>query len=206
MGIKEARKYIFWLPTFRKTDVNNLAEVDMYQLSGETGLPIAKNINDLSKLDEYLRAQDMFLVLKLHPFQDRSLINIPDCSNIVFIDNESLVNNDIQINEILGFADALISDYSSVAVDYLLLDRPIAFLIDDIQEYENKRGFVFEPIREWLPGVEIKTFSELYDFIVEISKDIDSSMEKRRSISKQMHSFKDDQSCKRLIEALGIVV
>lgn len=206
LGIKEARKYIFWLPTFRKTDVNNLAEVDMYQLSGETGLPIAKNINDLSKLDEYLRAQDMFLVLKLHPFQDRSLINIPDCSNIVFIDNESLVNNDIQINEILGFADALISDYSSVAVDYLLLDRPIAFLIDDIQEYENKRGFVFEPIREWLPGVEIKTFSELYDFIVEISKDIDSSMEKRRSISKQMHSFKDDQSCKRLIEALGIVV
>ena len=53
-----------------------------------------------------------------------------ECSNIVILSNEQLYHMDIQTNEILMHADALISDYSSVAVDYLLLDRPIAFTLD----------------------------------------------------------------------------
>lgn len=204
LDIRKAGRYIFWLPTFRKTEVAKLAEIDMYSLSGETGLPVVETMEELRQLDELLRQSDMILVLKLHPFQDSSLIRIGDCTNITFIENHVLADHDTQINELLGHADALISDYSSVAVDYLLLDRPIAFTIDDIEEYEKGRGFVFEPIRDWLPGAEIRSFSDFLAYIKEIAGGIDSMASKRRAISEKMHSFHDDQSCRRLIEALGI--
>ncbi len=204
LGIKEASKYIFWLPTFRKTDIANLAEVDMYELVGETGLPVVKTQEYLKRLDEYLQTHDMVLILKLHPFQDMSLIKISDCSNIVFLDNKKLIENDIQINELLDYADALISDYSSVAIDYLVLDRPVAFTIEDIEEYENARGFVFEPIRDWLPGMEIMTFDDFLNYVVEISNGIDSTKAKRQRIRGELHSFCDDRSCERLIDELHI--
>ena len=204
LGIRKAGRYIFWLPTFRKTEVAKLAEIDMYSLSGETGLPVVDTMEELHQLDELLRRSDIILVLKLHPFQDSSLIHIDSCTNITFIENHMLADHDIQINELLGHADALISDYSSVAVDYLLLDRPIAFTIDDIEEYEKGRGFVFEPIRDWLPGAEVRSFGDFLKFVEEIAEGIDSTAEKRRAISDKMHSFHDDQSCRRLIEALGI--
>ena len=205
LGIKDARKYILWLPTFRKTDVSNLANVDMYKLAGETGLPLIKKLEDLHKLNDYLEANDVVMVIKLHPFQDSSLIYAGNCSNIIMLDNSKLVEKDIQINEILGFADGLISDYSSVAIDYLLLDRPIAFALEDLEEYEKARGFVFEPIREWLPGIEVVTFEELWDFVAEIVDGCDSSKEKRQRITKELHKYFDDKSSQRLIKALGIV-
>jgi CDP-glycerol glycerophosphotransferase (TagB/SpsB family) len=86
------------------------------------------------------------------PFQKADMVHCKGFSNIHLLDNMKLVENDIQINHLLGYADALISDYSSAAVDYLVLDRPIAFTLDDVEEYNNSRGFVFDNIREWLPG------------------------------------------------------
>ena len=53
--------------------------------------------------------------------------------------NDDLVDAGLEINQILGHADALISDYSSAAVDYLVLDRPEAFTLDDVEVYEKRR-------------------------------------------------------------------
>ena len=95
--------------------------------------------------------------MKLHPFQRRERVNCDGFLNIVLIENEDLDRMDIPVNRILGKADALISDYSSAAVDYLILDRPIGFLLKDVEEYGNPRGFVFDPEREWLPGEELSS-------------------------------------------------
>lgn len=99
----------------------------------------------------------MVIIVKLHPFQRRERVNCDGFSNIVLIENEDLERMDIPVNRILGKADALISDYSSAAVDYLILDRPIGFLLEDVEEYGNSRGFVFDPVREWLPGEELSS-------------------------------------------------
>lgn len=201
--IPKAEKYIFWLPTFRTTE-KELAQLNEYQLNSDTGLPIINSYEKLKEINDILEEKGMVLVVKLHPFQNRKTINCEGCSNIVLLDNEQLVEKDIQINQILGWADALISDYSSAAVDYMLLDRPIAFTLDDVEEYGNSRGFVFENIREWLPGKEIFGFGEFLEFVKEISEDIDLTKEKRRKLTMKMHKYSDNQSCKRIIETLGI--
>ena len=50
----------------------------------------------------------------------------------------------IKLYELIGISDGLLSDYSSVAVDYLLLDRPLGYVLADYNIYKEKRGFVFE--------------------------------------------------------------
>lgn len=94
------------------------------------------------------------------------------------IENDQLVEADIQINELLGWADALISDYSSAAIDYLILNRPIAFTLDDVEEYSSSRGFVFDNIRNWLPGKEIFSVDEFIEYVKEMGASIDSSKER----------------------------
>ena len=63
----------------------------------------------------------------------------------------SIQKQKMTVYTLLRNADGLITDYSSVYFDYMLLDRPIAFAIDDIKEYGDKRGFIFETPEDYMP-------------------------------------------------------
>lgn len=203
LGIPMAGRYIFWLPTFRsaKEQLQNLNE---YELSGQTGLPVVHTYKMMERLDMLLGSLDTVLVIKLHPFQDREKIGKIDRKNIFLLDNGQLAEKDIQINQLLGHAVALISDYSSAAVDFMLLDRPIAFTLDDMEEYGQSRGFVFENIRDWLPGVELYSYEELYGFIRDVAEGADVLKEKRQVLLAKMHRFKDGLNCERILKELKI--
>ena len=54
--------------------------------------------------------------------------------------------------DFLNVVDVLITDYSSIYFDYLLLNRPIIFHMPDLEEYQKKRGFILDPLDEWTPG------------------------------------------------------
>lgn len=201
--LPKTEKYIFWMPTFRMA-MNTLSNLDEYMLKSETGLPVVNTSEKMEALNRLLVEKNCSLIIKLHPFQNKSVINCTDHSNIKLLDNQELFDKDLQINRLLAKADALISDYSSVAVDYMLLDRPIAFTLDDVEEYAGSRGFVFEHIKEWLPGMEIFKFEDFCGFLEEIAKEIDSTGEKRRNLLGKMHKYHDGNNCLRIIEALKI--
>lgn len=203
LGMGTADKYIFWLPTFR-TASNQLALLNEYHKDTQVGLPIVETYSELDELNRLLSDLDIILVIKLHPFQKRDTINCKEMSNVVLIENEMLADLDIHINQLLGYADALISDYSSAAVDYLLLNRQIAFTLDDVEEYGEGRGFIFENIKDWLPGNEIYNFDDLKRYIVNVAHNEDACKERRERIKGLMHSYSDDRGCERIVEALGI--
>lgn len=203
LGIPMSEKYIFWLPTFR-TAKEQLRCLNEHEFDNQTGLPIAGTFEMLVQLDELLQSLDIVLVLKLHPFQDVQKIGRINMRNIVVLDSGLLVEKDIQINQLLGNADALISDYSSAAVDYMLLDRPIAFTLDDVENYGQSRGFVFKHIREWLPGMELLSFEDMCKFVIEVGTGNDSTKEKRRDLIRKMHKYQDDRNCMRILEALQL--
>lgn len=198
-----AEKYIFWLPTFR-TAQKNLPLLNEYELDSKTGLPIIESVEQMRELNQLLAEKEIALIIKLHPFQDKSVVCSMALSNITMIDNEKLFEADIQINQLLGDADALISDYSSAAIDYLLLDRPMAFTLDDVEEYEESRGFVFDNIKNWLPGAEVYSFEDFCEFVSDVAAGIDNTAEKRYDLRDKMHKYHDDQSCRRILQALRI--
>lgn len=198
IGVPVATKYIFWLPTFR-TASGQLSELNESDIIGETGLPIVSKNAELDELNQLLKVNDTVLIIKPHPFQDVSVIRAKSYSNITIIQNQDMVERGISINQLLGFANALISDYSSIAVEYMLLDRPIAFTLDDVHEYEESRGFVFNPIEDFLPGKEIWDIEDFKEYIGEIINGVDSSAEKRRALTKEMHRHNDGKSCERFV-------
>ena len=60
------------------------------------------------------------------------------------------VSNYPSLNELIIASDVLISDYSSIIFDYSILGRPIINYVYDYEEYEKKRGLLFD-IRKELP-------------------------------------------------------
>lgn len=203
IGIPKASKYIFWLPTFKET-TKKLQALGVKVKKTETGFSVVEHMEQVETLNSILKERDTVLVIKLHHAQNTDVIADINMSNIVLLKYEALADKHIHINQVLDYADALISDYSSVSVDYLLLDRPIGFAMGDFEDYKKNRGFIFEDIENWLPGKEIYEFPEFCDFIREISEGIDSTAEKRRSVSEKLCTWKDDHNCERILNALGI--
>jgi CDP-glycerol glycerophosphotransferase (TagB/SpsB family)/glycosyltransferase involved in cell wall biosynthesis len=72
-----------------------------------------------------------------------------------------LVPNDVATNRVLGATDVLITDYSSIFVDFLATGRPVLFLTPDLQEYHETRGLYLAP-EDW-PGPVRATVDELAD-------------------------------------------
>ena len=205
LGIPCCGKYVFWLPTFRTTYLHGMEHLNESIHEGsETGLPIVDSVAQVEELERLLAACDMCLVIKLHPFQERKHILLENSRHIHLLENGCLADNFLQVEHILGHADALISDYSSVAVSYCILDRPIAFTLDDCEEYGQHRGFHWRNVRDYLPGTEIVNFAGFCRFIQEISEGQDTSWEKRKRLMPIFHEYRDDQSSARVLSNFGI--
>lgn len=203
LDIPNAGRYVFWLPTFRLA-TDGLERLNEYTLNSDTGLPIISTMEKAEKLNSILEELDIYIVVKLHPVQKLEAVAKFNLSRISIITNQEIAAKGIQINSLLSRADALISDYSSAAVDYILLDRPTAFALEDVEEYKESRGFIFENIHDYLPGKEIYNFDDFVDFIKEVGEGTDSTAEKRRRICKLMHTHQDGNNCKRILEAVGL--
>lgn len=184
----EHKKIIFYLPTYRNT------------IFGEKNGQWNSNINffsadQLKVFDEFLEENNILLVTKRHPQEEENII----CSKNIFVLNENkLVEYNIDLYEILGCAKLLITDYSSVYFDYLLLDRPVIFYIPDFDIYKEDRGFLLEPFDFWAPGMKCKNIEDLKNAIKESLVSPEEFKEQRNLITSIIHQHQDDQSCKRV--------
>ena len=198
--IPDAKRYILWLPTFRSTG-GKLKELDQYDMNSATGLPIADTWKRIEELNSICEDSDTVIIVKLHPFQ-KELEDVKHFSNLVFVSNKTLFNYDIPVNKLMPLTDALISDYSSAAVDYLQLNRPVAFLVEDREKYKNSRGFVFDPIADWQPGLAVYDFEGMCQYVKDVSEGKDPGGEIRQKLYPKFHDFHDGNSSKRVVEAI----
>lgn len=201
LGIPEAAKYIFWLPTWRESTIESNVKI-----SNETGLPFFTKNEQLEELNDFLKQRDIVMVLKLHPSEKKMQQNniLKYLTNMVVLDNVALAEEDIQISNLLGNADALISDFSSVAIDYLVLNRPIAFLMDDCVAFAKNRTFHWKDIESWLPGKKLYDISDMENYIEEIAQGIDSGLDIRNRLYSVYHQYRDDKSSERVLRAFDI--
>ena len=111
----------------------------------------------------------------------------------------------IPMYKFIGVTDALISDYSSIAIDYLIVDNPIAFTLDFYEEEKKTRKFIFDDIREFMPGHHLYNLKDLESFISDISKGNDPYKDKRKQMS-DMCIAPSDNYCKSVLDKLGITL
>lgn len=144
------------------------------------------------------------MIIKIHPAQDTSKITKQQFTNIRFLYNQDLELLNIPFYTILPQVDALITDYSSILFDFLLLNRPMAFTIDDIKSYKERRGFVFKDAYKYMPGEKIASSEQFFLFINHCLNNEDSFQEERKSLNKLVNFYKDGNNCERILKFVGI--
>jgi CDP-glycerol glycerophosphotransferase (TagB/SpsB family) len=193
-----AQKLVIWMPTFRKREDRFYPEEN---IPYEFELPILRSENELTKLNACCKEKNLVLCLKRHPKQVNYACEQNQYSNICFISNADLVRENVDLYAMLQYTDALISDYSSIAIDYLLLNKPIAFALDDFKEYQSARGFVFEDPLQYMPGHKLYGFDDLCAFCDDVSNGIDRFAEAREKLMPEVHNPCSNY-CQRVWEAV----
>ncbi len=131
------KKLILYAPTFR----------DAPEYDGK----LLKNID----ADEFSRrlGADYSLLVKLHP-QLNSGAGIEDTTDVTAED----------IGMLTQICECVITDYSSVCMDFSLLLKPCIFFAFDLEEYEKERSFYFD-YKTYVPAPPVRTFTEVIDEI-----------------------------------------
>lgn len=151
---------------------------------------------DSSQLNDFLLENNVHLILKSHInsneiSSDSSLATLAD--RITILDNK-----DPKLQERLQECDILVTDYSGIFFDYVLLDKPMIFIPFEFSEYLNNPGFIYD-YDETTPGYKVTSQK---DFITAVNKYI-SNPEKylieRKNIRNQFHKFQDGKSSERLL-------
>lgn len=188
-------KTILYTPTYRDSfDRSNREIGDIFSLTNF----------DLSQLIKILEKNNCLLLIKLHPYEEKlmgsKIMDLP--SNIKIIDSTFMNEVDLELYELMGNVDLLITDYSSIYFDFLLLNRPIIFITEDAEKYNTDRGFLLEPLDFWMPGAKVTTFNQL---INEINMNIneDRFHENRKIVNKLVNKHEDSDSCERLLQELN---
>lgn len=147
-----------WMPTYRKS-IRGEVRVDGHY--DEKAISFV-NECDLDQLDVVLKETNTLLLIKIHPMDALQNTTFKPYSNIIVIKPRE---TSIPLYPLLGSCDFLLTDYSSVFIDYQILHKPIGFVMNDIEEYKNSRGLFIDDLEKNLPGPILSNLSMLIDFI-----------------------------------------
>ena len=199
LGLSAYEKYILWMPTFRKSKSGRSDS----SADEPYGLPMIEDEEQIDKLNEILRLAKTALIIKMHPMQDMNAVKrVADRSNIIQIDAERVKEKGIDGYRLMAASDAMISDYSGAAYAFLLLNRPLGFVLSDLEQY--KLGFCVTNYMDYLPGAHIYTFDELLNYIKDVSDDKDTFAEERNQLMTKLYEHHDGKACERLARFLGL--
>lgn len=188
---KGAEKLITWLPTFRDMG-------DDFEGKGMF-LEFLQN-GKMEELNSTLRELNSYLFIKVHPLQVLTKDFEREYSNIAIKEEKEV--KDISLYELLSVSDALITDYSSVYFDYLLLDRPIGFTLDDEQKYKKTRGYMVEHPEDYMPGQKLYTFEDMRQFVCNVAAGEDVFKEERHRINRIANHYRNGHFCEQIAEKL----
>lgn len=198
--LSQGGKVVIWLPTFRKSSELGYADVETDNL-----IPFFTK-DALDELEAELEKRQITLIVKLHPLQDVDEKAAAQYKYLKLMTNKQFVQKNYDLYTMMRQTDALITDYSSVFYDYFLLDRPIGFTEDDMEEYGSNRGFAVDDPNAFRPGKKIRSRQDLYDFLSDVQNGADPFKEDRKKINDLSNEFQDGQNCRRALEISGITL
>lgn len=157
---------------------------------------------DIFDFSKFLKTNNIKIWLRLHPnFEDSVISGFSNIENIKEFSGKKFPD----IMEYLSLFDGLITDYSSICLDYLPLNRPMFFMTSDYEMYDKEIGFCVD-YNHWTPGYKPHTYKDFKISILDaIGKD---SFKRQREAVMHEYSCRIDGNCANLLDLLineGIV-
>jgi CDP-glycerol glycerophosphotransferase (TagB/SpsB family) len=133
--LTKGRRIVTYAPTFRESGVS----------------PFALLTNDVkTKLRNFAAENNLVIAIRPHPYDLAHLKSVLAGYEDVFIDASSVQFPEAAV--VLRLTSVLITDYSSVWIDYLISNLPIVGLVPDYEHYmTNERGFTHD-FKRVFPG------------------------------------------------------
>lgn len=197
---KTYNKVFLWMPTFRKGIGFRRNDSDVEQ---PFGIPLVETEADLARIQSFLQETNSLLIIKIHPKQDLAAVaRLQGSDNIRILTGGDMKTLGINNYRLLKNVDALLSDYSSIAYSFLLLNRPVGFVLSDLQTYN--RGFAVENLEDYLVGHRIYDFKDFFGFLEDVCRGEDSYGPAREALTDSLFTHRDGGSCRRIAEILGL--
>ncbi|MDD4548891.1 MAG: CDP-glycerol glycerophosphotransferase family protein [Syntrophomonadaceae bacterium] len=186
---KKVEKVILYAPTWRK--------------GNEEAIELFSEL-DRNRMERCLAVHNAVLLVKWH-YVHRALkpvINELKESQIVWLSEEAAPD----INELLPYVDVLITDYSGVYFDYLLLNRPIIFAPFDLKEYVIGDRDLYEDYDKAIVGPKCENWNDLMNVLDTVLAGKDEFRESRIIAQKKYNTFVDTKNCKRVVSEIKKVL
>lgn len=149
------------------------------------------------RIAAFLEASASVLVLRPHPHGVGDYRAGPAVSARIRMLTARAQND---INPVLPAVDVLVTDYSSIAFDFALLGRPIAFLAPDAHEYAATRG-LYEPYREFTGGSDVATWHALLGLLGDAAA-LERLGAHAVHLAATHHEYRDGRNTARVYEEL----
>jgi len=159
---------------------------------------------DMNSLNNSFKENNIFLIIRPHhiDMEKKELIDLKNetnnLSNIKFITHNEIAD----INLICKFSDLLITDYSSLIYDFLIIDKPIIFLPYDFDLYKERVGFYPDMNEIINSGYNPKTQQEFINSVIEINNNNDAKKKNRTTLKNKLHKYQDGNSCERVFKEM----
>ena len=182
-GIKTNKKFtIAYFPTYTK-------QFDFF---------IEPTITENLEINKFKKKNKCDFYISLHPSQSSK--NLLAKNNTFFkILN---INPTYNVYKFLNNVDILITDISSIFFDFLIINKPIIFMIKD------KNFSKIIPLRfnykNFLPGPIVSNWQGALKEIEKFKNNKDIYVKRRKKISKRFNFFNDKLNSKRVFEKLKI--
>lgn len=151
-------------------------------------------IFDVRRTDEFLQQHNAKLLIK--PHRD---LDIAD--GIIETDAIQCIDSDTDSHQYLREIDILITDYSSIYYDFLLLDRPVVFYTPEYSTFEEIRG-VHPNYENVIAGPQVAYFEELLERLESIVNGSDEYRDRRQEIRDMFFEHADGNACERIVDSV----
>lgn len=155
-----------------------------------------------AELISFLEVNDTYLFLRGHRLEMDLLKgkygSLADKTDRIVLAGQEQFPN---VPDLLNISSALVTDYSSIYLDYLVLNKPMIFIPYDLERYQSYRGFLFD-YDNHTPGDKVFTQKEFLASLYNAINSTDIDVEKRVKEQKLMHRFIDGNAKKRIYDRL----
>ncbi len=194
LRLDPSRRTILWLPTYRVGEGPNSqrwSDADSLSESSEV-------LNFAEAVSRAVKDRSLQVIVKPHPLDT----DVYETLGLPVIRNEHLMHAGVTFYQLLGSADAIISDVSSVWVDFLTLDRPIGFYVPDLDELQHRRGVNVDNVTALFPGPQLVTPEDVRRFLETVVSDPDRLRPSRYPGFSRIGVVTGDQVTDRLLDWL----
>lgn len=143
---------------------------------------------------QFLKENGIVFICKLHPKQNALVVKSELPEGLILHKADTRFG----LTELMQVSDALVTDYTSVYFDYLLLDKPVIFNFYDLDVYKKVRGVPCEPMSAISAGEIVEDERGMRAALLKLNENVVKYAEKRSIIRDLFFTHQDTDTCKRV--------